>query len=214
MNEPVSLGDAEREFFLGIYRSAVAAYKPRIENKSGVALGDIAVWDYSQLARDLFRRISNHQGPLRFLFKRLFRRHAKRLERICDDDAAKQIACYYRGGIYVSFKSETLHEEAVAFTVVHELAHALWEKLGRKPLSWQPRRKYREKYKLYVEGFATYAEKVWFLDLYPTAVRPVAEWLHPDPESVYHRGLRQVEEVVRKHGEQILLQIPKRWQSL
>src|SRR5262249_54438204 len=148
----------------------------------------------------------NHQGPLRFLFKHLFGRHARRLERICDENAAKQIACYYRGGIYVSFKSGTPHEEAVAFTVVHELAHALWEKLGRKPLSWQPRRKYREKYKLFTEGFATYAEKVWFLDLYPTSIRPAVKWLHSDPQSIYYRGQCQIEELVRERGPDILFQ--------
>jgi hypothetical protein len=214
MDKPISLGFAEREFFLGIYRSAVNDYKPRIEKKTGTALGDIAVWEYSELARHLFNGFPIVRGPIKFLFRRRLRHYAENLREICQKQATKNSACYYGSAIYVSFDSGTAHEESVAATVIHELAHALWEKLGDRPLFWRPRPRYLEKYKLFVEGFATYAQKFWFLDLYPSLVRSSVKRLHLNPESVYYRGCCKVEEVVRQHGEQILMQIPKQWQSL
>ena len=190
MDGPISLGVAEREFFLGVYRSAVDSYKPRIEKKTGIALGDIAVWEYSKLAQHLFNGFPIVRGPMKFLFGRHLRRYAKNLREICDEQAKKNSACYYRSGIYVSFNSGTVHEESVAATVIHELAHALWEKLGKRSLAWRPRRRHLEKYKLFVEGFATYAEKIWFLDLYPSLARPAVRRMHSDPNSIYYRGLR------------------------
>jgi hypothetical protein len=114
----------------------------------------------------------------------------------------------------VSFSSGAPHEEVVAATVVHELAHALWERLARKPLTWQPKPRYWEKYKVFVEGFATYAESVWFLDLYPSAVKRSVLGTYIDPHGIHYLGKCTIEDLVRKHGQQILFEIPKRWRSL
>jgi hypothetical protein len=131
-----------------------------------------------------------------------------------DDRAAKCSAAYYRNGIYVSFSSGTAHEEAIAAVVVHELSHALWEKLGKRPLTWFPKTEYVEKYKLFVEGFATYAEKVWFLDLYPASIRRAVRCEYLDPKGIHYLGLCRIEALVKQAGPEILRQIPKRWQSL
>jgi hypothetical protein len=131
-----------------------------------------------------------------------------------DEWASNCAAAYYRNGIYISFRSGTQHEEAIAAAVVHEIAHALWERLAAKPLTWRPKADQLDKYRLFVEGFATYAEIVWFLDLHPEAVRRGVKHHGRNPNSLYYRGLRQVEEVVRHYGTAVLPQIPKRWQEL
>ena len=51
--------DVERNFFLGIYRSAVDFYKPRIEKRTGIPLGDIAVWDSLAIAEYLAEGVSS-----------------------------------------------------------------------------------------------------------------------------------------------------------
>ena len=215
MDNHISLGDAERKFFLGVYRSAVAAYQPRIEKKTGVALGDISVWDYSQMREHvLMQGLPIIRRLRRFVFSRRLRRQAENLRVVCEESATKCSAAYYRNGIYVSFSSGTAHEEVVAAAVVHELAHALWERLARKPLTWRPKRQFWGKYKLFAEGFATYAETIWFLDLYPIAVKRAVQGAYIDPQGVHYRGMCQIEDLVRKHGQQILFEIPKRWQSM
>ena len=47
---PPPATDADRRFFLALYKSAVAYYKPKIEQRTGTQLGDILVWDYASLA--------------------------------------------------------------------------------------------------------------------------------------------------------------------
>jgi ATP-dependent Clp protease ATP-binding subunit ClpA len=70
-----SLRDAERQFFLGIYRSAVDFYKPRIEKRTGIQLGDIAVWDYDVLHQHIVEEQQRQASPwrvgiLRWLLRR------------------------------------------------------------------------------------------------------------------------------------------------
>ena len=104
----------------------------------------------------------------------------------------------------------------VAAAVVHELSHAVWERVEGVPLShrraWTRRK--RQECQLLSEGFATYAERVYFLDIYPQCVRAILRQSPPEKGSIYDRGLRRVEELVQQHGPEIFLEIPKRWQSL
>jgi hypothetical protein len=104
------------------------------------------------------------------------------------------------------------HESYVASTVVHELSHALWERLGAQPLTWQPRTELTEKYRLFVEGFATYAERIWFLDVYPPSVRPFAKHAM-DTAGVHYKGLRRVQALVKEFGPEVLFEIPRKWES-
>jgi hypothetical protein len=123
-------------------------------------------------------------------------------------------AVYYNRGIYVSFSSGTLHQEAVALLAVHELGHALWESLAGKPLHEKRVAKpLQAEYEIFVEGFATYAERVWFLDFYPALQRRAVPHL-PIAAGPYMRGFRRIERLVKQHGSQILWEIPRRWRSL
>ena len=220
-----ALNDAEREFFLGIYRSAIDFYKPRIEKRSGRLLGNIPVLDHAHLHETITHE-SMRRSPwfiriVRALtHRRNFHRYAQAIETACANKASKCSASYYRGVIYVSFGSNTPHEDTIATTTVHELAHALWEKLEGIPLDlrWEghkPRNAQEvDKYQLFVEGFATYAERIWFLDVYPVSTRRIVQSTQSRPDSVYFRGCQQIEQLVQNHGPEILLEIPKRWRSL
>jgi hypothetical protein len=213
-----SMREAERDFFLGLYRSAVDFYKPRIEKKTGVALGDIAVRDYTCMLDDALRQEQSQLWGVRFVRQFLFRKRPRfnmeALTAAFDESAKNCCAAYRRSAIYVSFRSGTAHEEAIAPTVVHELAHALWEKLAARPLTWRPKAKLRERYGLLVEGFATYAEQVWFLDLYPNSIRRTVQQSQLDPNGIHDRGFRWIEQLVQEHGAQILMKIPKRWRRI
>jgi hypothetical protein len=223
--EPKALTDAERDFFLGIYRSAVDFYKPRIEKRTGGVLGNIPVWDHARLHETITHE-SMRRSPwfiriVRTLtHRRHFRRYAQAIETACANEGSKCGAAYYRGAIYVSFGSNTPHEDTIATTTVHELAHALWEKLEGIPLDlrWEGRKPRNaqevDKYQLFVEGFATYAERIWFLDVYPVSLRRIVQSRQSRLDSVYFRGCQRIEQLVQSHGPEILLEIPKRWRSL
>ena len=220
------LDRAGREFLLALYRAAVNFYKPRIEKRTGVLLGDIAVWDHDRWHEDVMREYRRRASwPFvgifkSFILRRRLRRYSPEFEAESARKAREHAARYYRSAIYVSFDSGMSHEDALASVVVHELAHALWERIAGKPLDERSNGAPHidecdaEKYELFVEGFATYAERVWFLDLYPAALRSFAQRWPLKRESVYFRGLRRVEELVREHGQPVLLEIPKRWHDL
>jgi hypothetical protein len=219
------VSDADRGFFLALYRSAVDFYKPKIEKRTGVLLGDIAVRDYSCLHQDVLDQLRRQASPWlvgvvrSLILRRRLRLFAKGYADVYAGHARKCSASYYKSAIYVSFSSGTSHEEAVAAMAVHELSHALWERLEGEPLDvmWMKVRRLGrhdiESYKLLVEGYATYAERIWFADVYPSSVRD-GLLHHPlQPESNYARGLDRIKELVRQHGPEILLEIPKRWRT-
>jgi hypothetical protein len=213
-----SLREAERDFFLGLYRSAVDFYKPRLEKKTGIALGDIAVRDYTCMLDDALRQEQSRHSSVRFVRQFLFRKRPrfdmKAVTAGFDESAKNCCAAYRQRAIYISFRSGTAHEEAIAPAVVHELAHALWEKLAARPLTWRPKAKLMERYSLLVEGFATYAEQVWFLELYPISIRTTVRQSQLDPNGIHFRGFRWIEQLVQEHGAQILMKIPKRWRRI
>ena len=64
---------------------------------------------------------------------------------------------------------------------------------------------------LLVEGFATYAERIWFVDFYPESAREVVRDARADPASIHEKGLRRVRQLVDEHGPEILLEIPVWW---
>jgi len=220
-----ALNDADKEFFLGLYRSSVAYYKPGIEKRTGVRLGDMAVWDYSQLHQDRLEDLKRRVSPRRvgivrsLVLRRQLRKLWQNSAEAYADKGRKCTAVYFNNAIYVSFGSNTAHEHALAVTTVHELSHALWERLEGRPLHVSPPLNRQleatelDKFKLLVEGYAAYAERTWFLDLYPAGTRDVLPHARMDPASIHYKGLRKVEELVKQHGSEILLEIPKRWRD-
>jgi Clp amino terminal domain, pathogenicity island component len=220
------VNDAERAFFLALYRSAVAFYKPRIEQRTGIHLGDIVVRDYAYFHEDAVKEFREwaSRGRLaiirRLIFRRRVRSFAQTAESFYAKHASQCAASYHRSTIYVSFESGTAHDYAIASMTVHELSHALWEKLAQDSFDASRAKAKRaggselEKYNIFVEGFATYAERTWFLDIYPMNLRQTIQQNPLTPNSVYCRGFRLVKRLVKQHGQQVLMDIPKRWREL
>jgi hypothetical protein len=212
------LTDIDREFFLGLYRNAVAFYQPRIEKRTGVAMGAIHVWPYEELHQHSVKAFRRQIGFVRaLLYRRRLRRYWEARKAESAELAHRCAAAYFGNAIYVSFSLESgCHEENVALATVHELSHALWEMLEGQPFGTQrfATSAERQKFELLVEGHATYGERVWFRDTYPECVRSTLRLRRPSPETIHARGLRRVRELVEQFGQQILLDIPKRWRSL
>jgi ClpA/ClpB-like protein len=218
--------EAERGFFVGLFRSAVDYYKPKIEKRTGVDLGNIAVWDYDRMhehASEIYRRqISPWRvGIVRsIILRRRLRMQASEIAAKYAKKAHECTASYFRSAIYISFHGGARHEESVATTTVHELSHALWERISGHPLDaqWNGDKPLGpqdiDNYQLFVEGYATYAECVWFADLYPRGAEANWRRYQSMPGSVYLHGFRRIEKLVQQRGSQILLEIPKLWQTL
>lgn len=213
--------DADKEFFLGLYRSAVGFYQPKIEKRTGVSLGPIGIWDYGQLHPHVVRDLKQRLGFIRaLLYRRRIRNYSQAIGSIYADKARECGASYYRNAMYVSFVSGTAHDCAIAEVAVHELSHALWEKLAGEWLDEQLRVAEQRtpadhnKLELLVEGFAVYAQTVWFRDFYPACLRDNLHLAPSDRKSVYFRGFTWIQELVKQSGPQVLLEIPRQWKSL
>jgi hypothetical protein len=99
------------------------------------------------------------------------------------------------------------HEDS---TVVHELSHRLWETVSGKDLNeeWENLEVRESKgFREWVEGFAEYCENNFFKDLYPNYVS-----LH-EAQGIYKSGMEKVKKVIRRHGPDSLLEIPPRWEE-
>ncbi len=183
------LDEADSQFFLGLYRCAVELYQPKIEKRTGVSLGEIKVWHFKHADEHFLRDVQRRSwlrllGPLAGVFlKGRLRRMSEQLKSTYTDRARGCMAQYYNGGIYVSFDVDIRsHQEGVACAVVHELSHALWDRLAALPMAMEPvvTQKGRQKFQLFVEGYATYGERVWFLDFYPRDVREAMQYWRLD----------------------------------
>jgi hypothetical protein len=214
-----TLYEAEKQFCLGLYRYAVAKYQPMIEERARVRLGPISVKDITELHIDTLRamELQARRAPWGFLRWPLFclrrRALAESLRERLGQRPDKACACYFWNAIYVSFQNGTrVHEEYVARAAVHELAHALWERLGGRFHSRVQR--VDQVLKLFVEGFATYAETVWFVDFYPTWLRTLtvqqAKRIGPDADP-HAQGFKVVERLVEEDGTGVLLHLPREW---
>ena len=205
-----------RAFLLSIYRIAVDHYQPKIEARTGMHLGSIRVWEHSKLREHVIEDYKETFGLFRsMIFRRKIINRCRELEKMGQEHSRKSFACYYKNAIYVSFTSPSDHEDWIAEVVVHELAHALWEKLGgltheqRSGLTPEE----REQYKILSEGYASFAQKKWFRDIYPVDVRVDVGNLAYDSGSIYSLGFKRIQQLVNDHGTSVLLEIPRRWQE-
>lgn len=195
---------------------AVDYYQPKIEERTSVQLGRIDVWHYSLLNQHRVDNLKKSLGFLRSFFRRKRIREYSRSGKEMDENNAREyMAAYHRNAIYVSFSTGSGHEDWVAELVVHELAHALFEKLGGPTYSERYRlSKEEEKHlRLINEGYATFAQNVWFRDLYPLHARINVGYATGVRESVYARGFERIKQVVKEHGTEVLLEIPGRWRE-
>jgi hypothetical protein len=216
------LTEADNEFFLGLYCNAVTFYQPRIERRTGVSLGSIDVRDYRRLDQDFLHDLERVKYPWFFrllksaAIKAGLQKWREYLQSTHEDRARGCMASYYKNAIYVSFSVDIrCHEEGVGMAAVHELSHRLWERLGGSSLFGERSVSQADHEKLWLlgEGYATYAERVWFLDLYPASVKRVVPNVPWDRKGVHFRGMKRISELVEQHGPKILLEIPKRWRS-
>lgn len=206
------LSALDREFYLGLYRYAVRRYQPVIEKRTGTDLGRIAVKDIAEFRTDRLAYLERYinRGWNGFL-RRLGLGWRVESCRAWAEHSASRIApeigaVYAHNSFYVSFTLGTMfHEDAVARTTVHELAHCLWERLGGRFL---------DSPQLVIEGYAVYAERVWFRDSYPVWLRNRLASERLDETNSYTKGMRAIEKLVDKWGEWILLKVPRDWQKL
>jgi hypothetical protein len=210
------LDQSDREFFLDLYRWAVRRYKPIIEKRTGVRLGDVEVKPITSLRADIvagMRAASRFSGRLR---SERFERQAVATADAVVARMGFSAACYWYRSIYVSFVLGTqFHEDEIIRTTVHELAHCLWHRLaGRGPrFLWRRKRRLQE-LKMLGEGFAVYGDRIWFSDSYPPGLKKKLASQHLDESDLYIRGLRVIERLVDRYGSEVLLRIPANWRKL
>jgi len=216
-NDPVTkFPQLEQDFMLSMYRMAVDHYQPKLEQRTGVELGRIEVWHYSLLNQHRVQQLKKSLGLVRTLLRwRRIQHYARSGKEMDKNNAREYTAAYHRKAIYVSFSSGADHANCIAELVVHELAHALFERLGGPT--------YEERFKLTSEegkhlrlineGYATFSQKVWFRDLYPLNARPTVGYLFGERGSIYDRGFKRVRRLVREHGMEVLMEIPRRWRE-
>ena len=83
---------------------------------------------------------------------------------------------------------------------VHELTHRLWDVVRGRTYKNIARDNFVE------EGYATYGESRWFSDFYSSGKFELENELPVE----YKRGRTLIQKLVDKHGEDILLEIPKK----
>lgn len=222
----------KREKFLEKVREKVDYYKPKIEAKCNISLRNVKVKDNEEWLDDHFSFERDNRRAIEIAWKNGRVPTQRDFRSICmASSLARTIVTiplliyntfldpdfrYGNDTIYVPFyygnrlmdvdferKAKNLDRK-----VVHELSHCLWDNIvGNKEdysVGIREIRTYRE----WSEGFATYCESTYFSDIYPDST----EELHISSK-VYRNGKRRIEELVKKHGEGILLEVPKRWKE-
>ena len=212
---PVS--QAEREACLNDIREKIEFYKPRIEERTGISLGEVTVKEYRSWPQDAYqewqKKCETDLGVNLFP-ERSFRSLATQCifgigkisleaSRLIDEDFDS--VAYHNNTIYMAFGLSyklnffTVKEQSI----VHELTHHLWKKL------WGKENIRTENFKMWAEGYAQYGADKWFADLYPQDYQ-----VNHSPRSLlYQQGKEKIEQLVAKHGKEILLRIPKEWEK-
>ncbi len=217
---PVS--QAERETCLNDVREKIDFYKPRIEERTGISLGEVAVKEYCRWPQDAYRvwrkaaekelEINLYPaGSPQFLVAQCTFGLGKIIlgsTRLLNEDLGN--LGYFDNTIYVyfgfsyKFNGFDVYEQSI----VHELTHHLWKNLSGKENTWGNTR--TGNFKMWSEGYAQYGADKWFADLYPQDYQ-----VNHSPRSLlYQQGKEKVEQLVAKHGKEILLRIPKEWEKL
>ncbi len=207
---------SDQEFCLDLYRCAVRSYQPTIEERTGIRLGEVTVKPITELQGDIEARLRATNRFFGMVRSGGAEGRIPRLAEVAAGAVGLSPACQCFNSIYISFTLGTqFHEEEIIRTTVHELAHCLWRKIARRDprFFWRRKRRYRE-YKIVGEGFAVYAERVWFRDAYPPWLKRKLELDRLDEANLYTTGLRVIERLVEQHGQQILLRIPAKWKKL
>lgn len=222
---PVS--KSRRKAYLKRVESAVSIYKPRIEERTGISLGDVEVKEYCELRKQFFKKeipeiinkliekqkINTRIGKAIYggIFSAIGNSFISVYSLISEE--ITEMSCAY-STIYVPFGlsrklgfllNEFSGIDNTDTSVVHELSHILWDRLEDHNQKEQAIRKHKS-YKSWGEGFATYCENILFADFYPKEYK--WESYH------YRRDMLKVKGIVNEFGESILLKIPSKWQEI
>jgi hypothetical protein len=221
------ISKSRKEKFLESVREKVAYYKPRIEEMCGIDLGQVRVKDHKEYYKDAIKhnverllseekKSGKDPGSLeKFVMVGSSWIFVAAISPILfiKNNLNAGIMSYRWNAVYVPFYDINKLNNGPDFkwalarldqSVVHELSHGLWDVIVDGKLSDNPNLS-----KFWAEGFATYCEQVHFKGLYPKdyLVR------RNDAPDLYERGKQKVEQLVKRYGQDIVLEIPKRWQE-
>lgn len=216
----------KREDFLKRVKHKVEYYKPKIEERCNMDLGEVNVKDnkcwlfdvsYGSAYQNAFETarkqgrfptkldihmsftVASTAEALLILPTRFYNHFSGADFR--HHNSTIYVPFYYMNRFSdIDFKERS---KRIDYGVVHELSHTLWEKIiGISKGYWGEGR-------LWFEGFATYCADNYFADFYPEEVEKVSSLPKP-----YVKGKRKIEELVAQHGKEILLEVPKKWEEL
>lgn len=220
----------KREDFLDKVRDRVDFYKPKIEERCNLNLGEVKVKDNSEFIDDVLYganglawkdtlergwRSGRVPSKTDFMFSYSTAAFAELLMKfpifLYNSFSGAEMR-YFNSTIYVPFYFMNRFMDAsfigrirtLDHTVVHELSHSVWYKIEPD--------KYRDQNgrRVWFEGFATYCEDEYFSDLYQDGTERLSDRFLP---KLYIRGKKQIEELVEQHGSDIVLEIPKKWKN-
>ena len=211
------LPDSEKSRYMAKIKRKVAHYQPLIEVRTGVDLGTITVKEYRFSIDDFFGMTKPKTKAARMIIKPLFE-----LYRMFQEESLNLAACSKNGAIYVPFgittKSHILWQKHAPDkvidhtdeSVVHELSHFLFRKLGKSDSLKNESLSVILKGSEWEEGFASYCAQTLFLDFYPD--RCIVRNSGDLPKG-YERGMHKIEKIIELRGKDALFEVPKRWKE-
>ncbi len=212
----VYVSKSARQEIIQKHSQAVAHYLPLIEQrfselkKEPITIGKVTVKDMRNLSRDL-RSYSWQEckSPVQYaLFYPLLYAASIYRRNQAENDF---LAYWFNQDLYLSFNRGTeILQEFLDQTVIHEISHGLWEKLGGEMQFDSDAFANPHKFRFANEGFASYCEYEFFKDLYP----PGKPKNHSSNRESYSKERSVIERLVNTHGERILLEIPRNWRKL
>jgi hypothetical protein len=216
----------KKKEFIDKVRDKVAHYKPRIEDKCNINLGNVDVkdnkewlndicfndvsiratemaWDNSRVANESdFNYMYTISSLSYFLLQApLFLYHSFRGADFRYYKNTIYVPFYYQNRFFdIDFKER---EKRLDYGVVHELSHSLWDKIAGSKSTLNPFFLGLE----WFEGFATYCTEDYFTLDNPINLKKVRV------NGRYISGKEKVCRVIQNYGEEHLLDIPKNWQE-
>ena len=218
------LSQNRKDGFLDIVRDRVSYYQPRIEDRCDVSLGEIYVRDYRYRYSHLCRMALEEglaeeklNDKVEFILTWI---GMQTLRPIISPFLGQTTDCfmsYLESTFYmpfnfrtrVSYSSLKEREENLDQAIIHELSHRLWEVLSGDNIAYELAKIDGDLDKSWVEGFAAYCDSHHFTDFYPSGFELVEH-----NAKVYERGKKKVKRLVEKYGEDIILEVPRRWREL
>jgi hypothetical protein len=216
-----------REAELNKVRALVSYYQPLIEERTNVNLGNIGVSDKSELSEDIIRTITLRDFSKQEILTQKLSippqiTYLPKYLGLCSITPIanwvlnrKAYMAYRDSTLYVDVKSKLrdyLQDTSIAYEddqpVIHELSHALWEKLN--PNFREDEEKNFQRLVVWNEGFATYCAFRYFADVLPKKLK----FTELRVGTVYYEGFKKIENVLKREGPEIFLEIPKRWREL